>query len=268
MALPDSLDLVYHAGEPYPRQVPLEAIYRDPVTPQPVGRPYTRVNMVQTLDGAVAIDGKAWHLGSEVDHYLFRTLRGWADAVMSGAGTLRRNDVIATTHAHLQGERRAAGRPANPTGIVVTRHADFSDEVLAKRFFTRQDFASVVLTTELAREDDGRRIDRAGAEVWVVPATPSREVDLVAALGLLAQRGISRLLVEGGPALNRGLAEAGLIDELFLTITPRVAGVPDPPRILAGLFGGAQARLRVVSEFQYRAPEVQEWYLRFTIERM
>ncbi len=232
-----------------------------------MGRPFARLNMIQTLDGAVAIDGRAWTLGSDVDHYLFRTLRGWADAVMSGAGTLRRNDVITTTHPELQAERRAAGRPANPPGMVVTRHADFSDEVLAKRFFTQTDFASVVLTTELARQDDVRRIERAGADVWVVPATPSGEVDVVAALGLLMQRGISKLLVEGGPALNRGLVEAGLIDELFLTITPQVAGVPDPPRLLAGIFGGAQARLSLVSEFQYRAPDVREWYYRFALER-
>ena len=267
MPLPASLSLVYHAHAPYPRDVPLETVYRDLQTPQPAGRPCVLLNMVQTLDGAVAIDGKAWAIGSEVDHYLFRTLRGWADAVLSGAGTLRRNDVVATTHPHLQADRQAAGRPANPMAIVLSARADFPDDVLRKRFFTQQEFASVVITTELARDVDRHRAEKAGAEVWVVPATPAGDADVTATLGWLADRGINRVLAEGGPATNRRLIAAGLPDELFLTVTPGVAGVPDPSRIVAGMLGGGQARLTVMSEFQYRAPELREWYFRFAVSR-
>lgn len=264
--LPAALTLAYHAHEPFPREVALDAVYRDLQTPAPpAGRPYVVLNMVQTLDGAVADDGKAWTIGSPVDHYLFRMLRGWADAVLSGAGTLRQNDLIATTHPHLQAERAAAGRPANPAAIVVSSRAEFADEILRKRFFTRREFASIVLTTELARDADRRRLEAAGAEVWVVPATPSGEVDLAAALGLLADRGIARVLAEGGPATNRRLVEAQALDELFLTVTPRVAGVPDPPRLLVGLLGGAPAELAVISEFQYRTPALREWYFRFAV---
>lgn len=263
MALPDSLTLVYHADEPHPRQVPLPAVYTRLDIPPPAGRPAVILNMVQTLDGAIAIDGKAWQIGSEVDHYLFRTLRGWADAVLSGAGTLRHNDLVATTHPHLQAQRQAAGRSVNPMGIVVSRRAEFSDEVLQKRFFTRQDFASMVLTTELAGEADRRRIGEAGAEVWVVPSTPAGEVDLAEALAMLADRGIQKVLAEGGPDTNRRLAEAHAIDELFLTVTPRVAGVPGIPRITAGILGGGRAELTVISEYQFRAPDLLEWYLRF-----
>jgi riboflavin biosynthesis pyrimidine reductase len=267
VALPGTLELVYHASEPYPRRVPLEWVYRALPTPSPEGRPFVRLNMVQTLDGAVAIDGAAWTIGSEVDHYLFRTLRGWADAVLSGAGTLRRNDIVATTHAHLQAERRRDGRPANPMAVVITREAQFPETVLRKRFFTRGDFASMVVTREGVSAEARRRLERAGAEVCVVPATPSGHADIAAALALLADRGVTRLLAEGGPQLNRHLVDAGAIDELFLTVTPAVAGVPDPSRLLAGLFGGAQARLDPISEFQYRDPHVREWYFRFAVER-
>lgn len=136
---------------------------------------------------------------------------------------------------------------------------------LRKRFFTDREFASVVLTTELARQADRQRVERAGAEVLVVPAAPAGEVVLAAALGLLRERGVERLLAEGGPQTNRGLVEAGLLDEFLLTVTPRVAGVPDPARITAGLLGGARASLMPVSEFQHRAPDLREWYLRFTV---
>lgn len=264
-ALPEVLHLVYHARRPYPATVPLAEVYREPDVHSPPGRPAVIVNMVQTLDGAVAVEGRAWSIGSAVDHYLFYTLRGWADAVLSGAGTLRRNDVVAVTHAALQEARRAAHRPANPAAVVVTRRAAFDAAVYAKRFFTQRAAQPVVLTTELARDADRRRLEAAGAEVIVTPAGPDGQVDLATALGLLAARGWRRLLAEGGPTFNRGLFGAGLVDELFLTVTSQIAGVPDP-RLLAGVLGGARARLALISEYQYRAPEVREWYLRFHVE--
>ncbi|MDR7532389.1 MAG: dihydrofolate reductase family protein [Armatimonadota bacterium] len=258
------LHLVYDARRPHPLAVPLAEVYRELDVPSRPGRPAVIVNMVQTLDGGVAVEGRAWSIGSAVDHYLFHTLRGWADAVLSGAGTLRRNDVVAVTHPALQEARRAAGRPANPAAVVVTRRAEFDAAVYAKRFFTRGDVQPVVLTTELARDADRRRLEAAGAEVIVTPAGPDGQVDLATALGLLAARGWRRVLAEGGPVFNRGLFAAGLVDELFLTVTPQIAGVPDP-RVLAGLLGGARARLVLISEYQYRAPEMREWYLRFHV---
>jgi riboflavin biosynthesis pyrimidine reductase len=262
MALPQTLTLVYHAVEPHPREVPLEEVYRTLTTPGASDRPRVILNMVQTLDGAVAINGKAWGIGSEVDHYLFRTLRGWADVILSGAGTLRLNDIVATTHPHLQVERAAAGRPVNPAAVVASRRAEFDDQTLRKRFFLGRDFSPIVLTTEHAREEDRRRVEDAGAEVWIVPAGAAGEVDVRAALSLLAQRGMTRVLAEGGPTLNRRLVDAALLDELFLTVSPRVAGVPGP-NIIAGILGGGRLSLALISEFHYRAPEVRELYVRF-----
>ncbi len=265
MTLPDALTLVFHATEPHPRDDRLSAVYEPLHIAAPAGRPAVIVNMVQTLDGAVAVDGRAWQIGSEVDHYLFRTLRGWADAVWSGAGTLRRNDVIARTHPHLQTRRQAEGRSANPSAVVVSRRAQFPDDVLRKHFFADRDFASIVLTTDLVAEVDHRRIEEAGAAVWIVPATPAGDVNLLRALTMLLERGINRVLAEGGPETNRRLVGAGVVDELFLTITPAVAGVPAPAHLVAGLLGGARADLVPISEYQYRAPGLREWYLRFGV---
>lgn len=265
MPLPATLSLVYHARESFPREVPLEAVYRTLDVESPGGRPAVIVNMVQTLDGVVAIGGKAWAIGSEVDHYLFRTLRGWADVVLSGAGTLRENDVIAATHASLQAERRAAGRPAHPTAVVVTRRAEFSDDVLRKRFFTHREATPVVVTTELARDADRRRVTTAGAELVVVPATPEGEIDLRAVLDRFSSRGVRRVLAEGGPSTNRRLVEAGLVDELFVTLTARVVGEAGAQAVLTGVLGGAPADLRLISELHCRAPYLREWYLRFAV---
>ncbi len=265
MALPATLTLVYHVHEPAPREIPLDAVYRDLQVSPPPGRPAVILNMVQTLDGITAIDGKAWTIGSEVDHYLFLTLRAWADVVLSGAGTLRQNDIIARTHPHLQVARVAAGRPANPAAAVLSRRAEFPDDVLRKRFFSERDFTSMVITTELARGADRRRVTDAGAEVLVVPAGPNGDVDLPAAFGLLADRGVERVLAEGGPVTNRRLLDAGLLDELFLTVSPRVAGGPGAARIVDGSLGLDRLGLSPISEFQYRDPGLREWYLRFAV---
>jgi riboflavin biosynthesis pyrimidine reductase len=264
--LPETLSLVYHAREAYPREVPLADVYRLLDVPERDDRPAVIVNMVQTLDGVVAIDGKAWSIGSEVDHFLFRTLRGWADVVLSGAGTLRHNDVIIATHEHLRNERLAAGRPANPLAVVVSRRADFPDEVLRKRYFTRRDFASMVVTTELATPEDCRRVAVAGAEVVVVPAGSDGGVDMAALMGLLAARGLRRVLCEGGPETNRKMVEGGLIDELFVTVAAQVAGDGGGRTVLTGLLGSAAANLRVISEYQHRAPAPVEWFFRFALE--
>ncbi|MDR7422594.1 MAG: dihydrofolate reductase family protein [Armatimonadota bacterium] len=264
MALPETLALVYHARARYPDEVPLAEVYRDLDVAPGRGRPAVALNMVQTLDGALAVGGRAWQLGSEVDHYLFRTLRGWADAVLSGAGTLRANDVVPSTHPELQAARAAAGRPANPAAVVVTRAAAFGEDMLRKRFFGGSGFLPVVMTTPRARPADLARVRGAGAEVMVVPALADGRVDLTAGLRALADRGVARVVAEGGPGLNRSLVEARLLDELFLTLVARVADDAAGP-VLRGLLGGASVSLSLRSELQYRAPEVREWYFRFAV---
>jgi riboflavin biosynthesis pyrimidine reductase len=273
VSLPPSLTLAYHEREPHPREISLEAVYRDLQVAGVVGRPAVIINMVQTLDGVVAVDGKAWAIGSEVDHYLFRTLRGWADAVLSGAGTLCENDVIPATHPHLVETRVAAGRPPAPAAVVVSRRAEFSDGVLRKRFFTRRESRSIVVTTEDAKPADLRRIATAGAEVIVVPPAEDGTVAPRALLDALAHHGIERVLAEGGPGLNRRLVEAGVVDELFLTVSARVAaavrgavaGTQGEGRALSGVLGGARAALALISELHYRTPRLVEWYLRFAV---
>jgi riboflavin biosynthesis pyrimidine reductase len=88
-------------------------------------------------------------------------------------------------------------------------------------------------------------------------------VDMPAMLALLASRGAARVLCEGGPGTNRRLLDAGLVDELFVTVAPRVVGDAGGRPIAAGLSGGASADLRVISEHQYIAGGLREWYFRF-----
>ncbi len=260
-SLPSHLDLVFHAREPYPRAVPLETVYADLELPSGgPDRPFVYLNMVVTLDGQTAVGGSAWAIGTEVDHHLFRQLRVHADAVLSGAGTLRRDDVVVTTHPWLQERRRRAGFPPNPPAVLLSATCQFDPQTFGKQFFRRADFDRLVLTTPQADPADVARVRARGVAVEVLPAGPDGGVDLRAALRHLAGRGVRRLLCEGGPTLTTALVRAGLVDEVFLTVTLRVGGDPAQPRLFAGPVPGGP--LDVISVYHYRQDGLREIYLR------
>ncbi len=265
--LPSHLRLAYHAHLPHPAEIPLEQVYAALDLPSGDGtRPFIYLNMVQTFDGQTVLGGGSWTIGTEVDHHLFRQLRVHAGAVLYGAGTLRKDDVIVTTHPALQERRVREGQPPNPLGIVVTGSCRFPPEVFAKKFFRRTDLERMVITTPRAAAADVERVRAAGVAVEVVPATADGMVDLSAVIRSLAGRRIDRVLCEGGPTLNVGLARAGLLDEVFVTVSLRVGGDPREPRLFTAPV--TDRPLLLVSEYHYRAPQgVQELYFRFRYPR-
>lgn len=265
--LPSSLHLAYHAHQAYPQEIALDTVYANLELPQGTStRPFVYLNMVQTFDGQTVLGGGAWTIGTEVDHHLFRQLRVHAGAVLSGAGTLRKDDVIVTTHPALQERRVRQGEPPNPLGIVVTGTCRFPPEAFAKKFFQRTDLERLIITTPRAAAADIERVRAAGVAVEVVPATPDGMVDLTAVMRYLAGRRIARVLCEGGPTLNVGLARAGLLDEVFVTVSLRVGGDPGEPRLLAAPV--TDRPLLLVSEYHYQAPQgVRELYFRFRYPR-
>ncbi len=188
-------------------------VYGDP--PQAEGRPGVRLNMIASADGAVTVDGRSGGLGGAGDRALFRTLRSLADVVLVGAGTVR---------AEGYGPPRGGGH--RPRIAVVTRscHLDWSAPLFAEPT-TRP----LVVTVAGAPPD---RLARAG-EVADVIIAGAEGVDLPRALRLLGERGAGSVLCEGGPSLNGGLAAAGLVDELCLTLAPLLVG-GDSRRIVAG----------------------------------
>jgi len=184
------------------------AVYADP--PVAAGRPGVRFNMIASVDGATAVDGVAGGLGGEADRALFALLRRLADVVLVAAGTVR-----------------AEGYGPSPVPIaVVTRSCRLDWD---SRFFTAQVARPVVVTVATAPAEARAR----AAEVADVVVAGERDVDLARALDVLGARGWRAVLCEGGPTLNGQLAAAGLLDELCLTLSPRLVG-GDAKRLLAG----------------------------------
>ena len=98
----------------------LDEAFADLALPSPPeGRPLVGVNMVTSIDGRAQLGGRAEGLSGRADRRLLQLLRVAYDAVGSGAGTLRADDFYSHLPADLAARRTAAGRPAQPTAMVI-----------------------------------------------------------------------------------------------------------------------------------------------------
>jgi riboflavin biosynthesis pyrimidine reductase len=202
------------------------ALYAYPASAS-AGSPWVRGNMVASLDGAVALDGRSGGLSGDADKEVFRILRSQADVVLAGSGTVTEEHYRpAQASAMVPGLR--TGRPATPPIAVVTGSLRLD---LSASLFTAAppEARTIVITCESCPPD--RR--KAAAEVADVLVAGAAHVDLALAVEALAERGLARVLCEGGPHLLAQFAAAGLLDELCLTISPLLAG-GDEGRILTG----------------------------------
>lgn len=168
------------------------------------GRDTLVVNMVASTDGRAAIDGRSAPLSAPADRELFHLLRAQADAVLVGAGTLVAERYRRLTKSDdLRARRVAAGLEAEPVCAVVARTPDLPGVPIV--------------------EDPGARV-----AVFTEP-------DLGAVVARLrAEHGVRCVVCEGGPRLNARLFAAGLVHELFLTLSPLVAGGADARAIVEG----------------------------------
>ncbi len=192
----------------------LTSLHLDLRTPREhAGRPHVALNFVLTADGRASFRGRA-EIGTRTDRELMFHLRSLADAVMSGAGTLRVDPFTPVVK----------GRERQPLAIVVSGSAVLPSD---NRFFQIPN-PKLVATTYRASEVAASALRHAGAEVLRLG---EEEVDLAALLGLLRERGVRFLLCEGGPLLAGALLVRGLVDELFLTHATRVTAEPGAKRL-------------------------------------
>jgi riboflavin biosynthesis pyrimidine reductase len=190
---------------------------------------WVRVNFVASADGAVAVGGLSTGLHAPGDREVFGVLRELADVVLVGAGTARAERYRgARSTPERRERRRARGRtPVPPIAVVSTR----GDLDPGAGLFTDTAVPPLVLTAA-AHADDARDRLRE-AEVIAVSADDPQATDPDAVLAALADRGLSRVLCEGGPALFGSLLAAGRVDELCLSVAPQLAG-GGIDRIVAG----------------------------------
>lgn len=188
-----------------------------------------RVNFVAAVDGAVTAAGRSRGLQTPGDNAVFAALRDLADVVTVGSGTAVAESYRAVRLAERRRAfRQAHGLPAQLRIAVFSRtlrldpaHGLFVDAAPEAR--------TLVLTCAAA--DPERR--RALEQVAEVVVAGERTVEPAASRRALEERGLRRILCEGGPTLFAELAAAGVVDELCLSVTPMLCG-PGAARITTG----------------------------------
>lgn len=187
--------------------------------PPPPDRPYVAINMVMSADGQTVVEGTERGLGSELDQRLMRELRVHFDVIVNGGGTFRASGTSARLgREDLEQWRVKRGMSRAPIAAVVTRSGNLPAE---RRFFTDISFEALVYLSDEAPEQVREHLQSLGRPVVSVPSGD----EAVAALAHMRDKlGARRVLVEGGAALNGSLLRAGLVDEYFLTLAPRVVG--------------------------------------------
>lgn len=205
--------------------------------------PHLRVNMVSSIDGAAAVDGRVGVLSGTADQVLLHELRTLCDVLLVGAGTVRAEGYGPIRLAEEDRDRRVAtGQAPLPRLAVLTRSLDLD---FAAPVFTRATARPLVVTTE--RASSTRR--REAQEVADVLVVGEESVELADALGALREQGLTRVLSEGGPHVLAEMFAADLVDDLCLAIAP-VVTAGDELRITAGpaLAVPRQLRLEQVLE--------------------
>jgi len=204
-----------------------EAMAGFELPPSPPGRPLVAINMVTSIDGRAQLAGVAEGLGSPADRRLMRLYRTAFDAVGSGVGTLRASGIWLRISDDLAPRRVAAGRPANPTGIVI---AGASPVPTDDRWFSGDEPRILVVGHDnpMTEVPPGTELLRA----------PDRRPTPAWILERLAERAIGSLLLEGGPKVNAAFLAAGLLDEVYWTIGAHLLGTDALPMI-APIVGGS-----------------------------
>jgi riboflavin biosynthesis pyrimidine reductase len=190
-------------------------------------RPWVRLNMVTSVDGGTSWNGLSGGLSGSADKALFAVLRSLADVVLVASGTMRAERYgPAVLESTIQDTRQWRGQTPVPRIAVVSHTCQFDWNT---PFFTAGPERQIVITVSSAAEADRTR----AAEVAEVIIAGEDDVDLPRAIAELGSRGARSVLVEGGPTLNGELAEASLLDELCVTLSPFLAS-GDARRIIAG----------------------------------
>ncbi len=213
-----------------------------PVAPAPP-RPYVLLNMVSTADGRATIDGRSGPIGNRADRELFHGLRTAVDAVMAGAGTIRteRYGPIVAEESRRRA-RLERGLAAEPLACIVSGRLSLPVDIP----LLADPQARVAILTPSAASLPG-----VAAQVDYVRTGNDGRLDLPAAFTVLSEHfGIRTLLCEGGPHLNSELLSAGLIDELFLTLAPKLSGGETPLQILAGAALEPPVEMDLLSVFE------------------
>ena len=182
-------------------------------------RPFVTVHLAQSLDGRVAFEGAATPLSTNEGRAFAHAERAAHDAVLVGASTVRIDDPQLTV-------REAPG--AQPLRVVLS-----STLALPRgaRVLVNDGRALVIGAQGRVADEERVALESAGVAVAVAPRDPDGRVAIDGALSLLAERGVKRLLVEGGSKVVTSFLRAKRVDRMSIEIAMRLLGAPGTPMV-------------------------------------
>jgi 2,5-diamino-6-(ribosylamino)-4(3H)-pyrimidinone 5'-phosphate reductase len=193
-------------------------------------RPYVHINVAVTADGKIdTFERQGAAISSQQDKERVDELRAEADAVMVGGHTLHDEDPKLTIKSEgLRAERLARGFPENPAKVGISSRLHLQPD---SHFLNAGAARIFLFTTSQTEESQLEMLRSCGAEVLV---HDGERVNLNSMLKTLKIKGINRLMVEGGAALNFELIRLSLVDELTMYIAPMIFGGESAPTAAAG----------------------------------
>jgi diaminohydroxyphosphoribosylaminopyrimidine deaminase/5-amino-6-(5-phosphoribosylamino)uracil reductase len=202
----------------------LNAPFRKFITTQ---RPFVILKIAASLDGKVATrSGDSRWITSEVSRHYVHRLRQNLDAVMVGIGTVLQDDPLLTVR--IPGVKR----PRHPLRVIVD--SGLRIPFTAQLVRTADQYPTLVATTKEAPSSRRRRLAKAKVEVVVIRSNAGGQVNLKALMENLAKRGVTSILLEGGPTLNAGALQEGLVDRLLFFFAPKIIGGGKAPPAVGG----------------------------------
>jgi riboflavin biosynthesis pyrimidine reductase len=216
--------LLYHRDDPAScgeiSDDRLTELYRHPLPADGAGT-LVRSNFVSSLDGSVqGTNGLSGSINTVSDHHIFALQRAHTDAILVGAGTVRAEGYRGVDLADWQRAIRAAeGLHDFPTLVIVSGSLDLDPAVSGH---PSDEVGPVAIVTAGGRTEAD--LERFRATGCTVVQQDGVRIDIGQVLDWLAAQGLHRVLCEGGPNLHRELLAGGFLDELSLTLAPRVVG--------------------------------------------
>ncbi len=232
---PDLLPL----GNAWSRSLFDGEFYLSPLPDAP--RPACSLVFVQSRDGNTGARNPSALGGGETDkHLIYEGLsRVAADAVLAGAETVREGHMVFSVwHPELVRLRASLGKPRHPIQVIATLRGLAFDRGL---LFNTPDVRIVLLTIDACATLMNREIE---PRPWITPVVMDRPEDLARAFAVLGRMGIERVSVVGGRRVATQLIDAGLVQDVYLTTSPREGGDPNTPMYPGRLDGHVIVRKR------------------------
>jgi len=224
-------------------------------------RPFVTANFAITADGRIAIGGGAsGGIGSAADKRRLLEIRAGCDAILAGARTVAADNMAMGLPANdLVCERVRRGKTKYPLRVVVSNSGKLDSKL---KVFQQTAGQTIVFSTQKM----SRRVQEAivpSAELYLFESTT---VNLAIALSILRDDfGIQRMVCEGGGTLLKSLLIENLVDELNITLCPRIFGGKKSPTLtgIIGDFLPASVRLKLMD----MQPVGTECFTRWKIRR-